>query len=213
MKTSKRKEKQRLLIALIPQKEIVDNLNKIRKMAGVKKKKKSAPHITIVDNSFSSIKKVDEELKKIAKLPRPFNAHVKGIDTFIVKKTTGIERYKHKNSLMYRIKNSSQLNNLRREILKRLDYLKTPASLNQWKKENPSLSEKALKNIKKYGTPFGLKEWKFHTTIGLIPKKKQKEILNKIRPLDIRRTMIINSLGLFIRKNGWKLYKKYKFKN
>jgi murein DD-endopeptidase MepM/ murein hydrolase activator NlpD len=203
---------QRLLIALIPKKEIVNNLNKIRKIVGIKAKESSGlrtPHITIVDNSFSNIKEVDKELSKIVKSLKPFNALIKGIDTFIVEKSFKIEKYKENNSLIYRIKNNSHLNNLRKEILRRLDYLKTSERLKQWVKENPKISSKSIKNIKKYGTPF--KDWKFHTTIGLIPKQKQGEILNKIKKLDLQKNWKIDCFGLFIRKDGWKLYKKYNF--
>jgi len=206
---------QRLLIALIPQKEIVDNLQKIRKIADIKTARGSGlktPHITLVDNSFSSIKRVDIELKKIAKSFKPFNAKIKGLDTFIVKKVSGIERYKQNNSLIYRIKTDKNLYDLRKKILKRVDYLKTQERLEQWKKENPLLSEKALNNIKKYGTPFGLKEWKFHTTVGLIPKTKIKNIMSKIKKLDLQNIIRINNFGLFVRKDGWKLYKKYNLK-
>jgi len=206
------KKSQRLLIALIPQKEIVAKLNKIRKIAGIKARKTSGlrtPHITIVDNSFSDIKKVDKELSKIAKSLTSFNAMVKGLDTFIVKKSLRIEKYKQNNSLIYRIEGNSQLKNLRKEILKRLDYLKTSERLKQWIKENPEISSKSIKNIEKYGTPF--KDWEFHATIGLIPKQKQGEILNKIKKLDLQKSWKIDCFGLFIRKDGWKLYKKYNF--
>jgi len=210
---SKNLEKRRMLIALIPQKEIVNNLEKIRRIANIKANERSAPHITIVDNSFEGIKKVDKKLREIAKSLKPFDSKVKGIDTFTVTKNLGIERYKQNNSLIYRIKNDSNLNNLRKEILKKLDYLKTSERLEQWIKENPKLSKRSLISIKKYGTPFGLKEWKFHTTIGLIPKEKQKEILHKIKQLDIQKKMVVDSFSLFVRKNGWKLYKRYNLGN
>lgn len=205
----------RLLIALTPQKKVVENLFKIRKIVGINIKKRSGlktPHITIVDNSFSDIRKVDKELKEIAKSFKPFSAKINGLDTFVVKKAIGIERYKRNNSLIYRIKNNSSLIRLRKELLKRLDYLKTSDRLMHWIKENPKISQKNLVNIKKYGTPFGLREWKFHTTIGLITKKKQKNILKKIKKLNLQESWKIDHFGLFVRKNnGWMLFKKYYF--
>jgi hypothetical protein len=202
---------ERLLIAFIPQKKVIENLAKIRKIAGIKNKNNSAPHITIIDNSYLDIKKVDRELKEIADMTHPFIAKIQGLDTFVVKRDLKIERYRKNNSLIYLIKNNHQLKRIRKEILFKLDYLKTPERINQWIKENPKISKKALSNIKKYGTPFGLKEWKFHITIGLIPKAKKKKILYKIHKLDLENSWIINNFGLFIRKKGWIIYKKYQF--
>jgi len=204
----------RMLIAFIPQKRVVDNLRKIRKIAKIKTEKGSGlrtPHITIIDDSYSNIKKVDKELRKISKITKPFIAKIKGLDTFVVNKKLKIERYKQNNSLIYMIKDNSQMNNFRRILYKKLNFLKTKERLKQWKKENPHMPKKALENVKKYGTPFGLNGWKFHTTIGLIPKTKQKEILNKIKKLNLSENWTINHFGLFIRKNGWVLFKKYSF--
>ena len=79
--------------------------------------------------------------------------------------------------------------------------------------ENPKMSKKGLANVEKYGTPFGLREWKFHITMGLIPKEKQKEILNKIQKLNLQESWNIDSFGLFVRKRGWVLFRKYYFKS
>lgn len=205
---------ERVLIAFIPQKRVIDNLQKIRKIAGINIEKSSGlktPHITIIDDSYSNVKEVDKELKKIAKITKPFLAKIKGIDTFVVKKDLRIERYKENNSLVYLIKNNPQMNQFRKEIYKKLASLKTGERLKQWKKENLKMPKKVLENIEKYGTPFEMNEWKFHTTIGLIPKTKQKEILKKIEKLNLSGNWTIDHFGLFVRKNGWVLFKKYSF--
>tara|TARA_Y100000310_G_scaffold228983_2_gene231346 strand:- start:3703 stop:3855 length:153 start_codon:yes stop_codon:yes gene_type:complete len=49
--------------------------------------------------------------------------------------------------------------------------------------------------------------------MGLIPKEKQKEILNKIQKLDIHENWKIDHCGLFVRKRGWVLFGKYYFKS
>jgi 2'-5' RNA ligase len=196
----------RVLIAFIPQKKVVQNLIKVRKIAGIKVKKSSGlktPHITIIDNSFSDIRKVDKELKEISRSFKPFTIKFKGIDTFVVKGAIGIEKYNQTNSLIYMVKNNPSINKFRRELIIKLNPLKTKERLKQWIGENPKLSKRSLANIEKYGTPFGLKEWKFHTTMGLIPKEKQKEILKKIKKLNFQGSWKIDHFGLFIRKNGW----------
>jgi len=205
----------RLLIAFIPPKDITNNLSKIRNIAGIKVKKSSGlntSHITIIDNTFSDINKLDKELKKFMNENKSFLVDVRGFDTFAVKKSVGINRYRKQNSLIYLIDKNARMNKFRKTLSEKVDYLKTQKRINQWVKENPNLSEKSLENINKYGTPFGLKEWKFHTTVGMIPKDKVKEIMKNIDKLDIKKKFEINSVGIFVRKNGWKLYKKYNFK-
>lgn len=201
-----------MLVAFIPEKEAIKNMIKIRKIAGIKSKKNSAPHITIIDNSYSNVKDVDKELKKISKKFSQFNAKIKGLDIFVVNKKLKIERYKQHNSLIYMIKKNKLMERFRKELFQILNYLKTRERVGQWKRENPKISEKALESIEKYGTPFGLKEWKFHITIGLIPKKKQEKILNEIKKLNLKKIWKITHFGLFVRKNGWILSKKYSFK-
>ena len=86
-----------MLIAFIPQKKVVKNLIKVRKIAGIKVKKNSGlktPHITIIENSYSDVEKVDKELKKIAKTSGPFVAKIKGIDTFVVNQNLQIKKSK-----------------------------------------------------------------------------------------------------------------------
>lgn len=200
-----------MLIAFIPKKEVIENMKKVRKIAGIKPKRNSAPHITIVDNTYSDIKKVDEELKKISKEFSPFNAKIKGFDTFVVNKKLRIEKYLQNNPLIYMVKKNPVMNKFRKNIFLKLNYLKTRERIGRYKRENPNLSKKALANVEKYGTPFGLNEWKFHVTIGLIPEDKTKEILEKIKKLNLSKSWKINHFGLFIRKNGWVLFKKYRF--
>ena len=200
-----------MLIAFIPEKEVIGNMRQVRKITGIKPKRNSAPHITIVDNTYSDINKVDKELKEISKEFSPFDAKIKGFDTFVVNKKLRIEKYQQKNSLIYLIKKNPLMNKFRKELFLKLDYLKTKERFGQWKKENPNLSKKALANIEKYGTPFGLNEWRFHVTMGLIPKDKTKEILEKIRGLNLNKTWKISHFGLFVRKNGWVLFRKYRF--
>jgi len=204
----------RVLIAFMPSRKMRDNISKVRKIIGIKVEKNSGlktPHMTIIDNSYSDVKKVDKELGKIAKFTKPFVAKIKGLDTFVVNKKLKIEKYKQ-NPLIYLIKNNPAMNKFRRDLLIQIDSLKTKERLKQWMKENPEMSKKGLVNVEKYGTAFGLREWKFHTTIGLIPKIKQKEILERIHKLNIQDNWEINHFGLFVRKNGWVLFKKYYFK-
>jgi len=205
-----------MLIAFIPQKKVVKNLIKVRKIAGIKVKKNSGLktlHITIIENSYSDVEKVDKELKKIVKSSGPFVAEIKGLDTFVVNQNLQIKKYKQNNSLIYMIKNNLSMNKFRKELLKKLNPLKSKERLRQWMDENPQMSKKGLANVEKYGTPFGLREWKFHITMGLIPKEKQKEILNKIQKLNIQESFNIDSFGLFVRKRGWVLFRKYHFES
>lgn len=206
---------QRMLIAFIPQKKVVDKVSKVRKSAGIKIEKTSGlktPHITLIENSYSNVKDVDKKLKEISKSFNSFSVKIKGFDTFVVNKKLKIERYKQNNSLVYMFENNSSMNKFRKELIKKLNPLQTEERIEQWEKQNPTISKKGLSNIKKYGTPFGLREWKFHTTIGLIPKTKQKDILKKIKKLNIQEDVIINHVGLFLRKGTWKLFKKYNFR-
>ncbi len=169
-------------------------------------------HITIIDNSFSDIKRVDKQLKKFSQIQKPFLIKIKGIDSFAVKKKIGIKKYSHKDSLIYLIENNNSLVKIRKNLLKQLNHLTTKDRLIQWLEENPYLSKRSLDNIKKYGTPFGLKEWKFHVTIGLISKEKKKNTIDKIKKLNIQESFIIDHIELFIRKNGWTPFKKYPLK-
>ena len=205
-----------MLIAFTPSNKVVSNLVKIRKIAKIDIKKGSGlkiPHITIIDNSFLDIEKVDMELKRFAKSFKPFSAKIKGIGLFVVKNSIGLKKYKQKDSLIYLVKNNNSLIKFREELLKKLDYLKTDDRLKQFMEENPKLSNRNLMNIKKYGSPFGLKEWKFHTTIGLIPRKKKEEIMEKIKKLNLQENWEIDHFSLFVRKDGWVLFKKYYLKS
>ena len=205
----------RMLIAFIPEKKVVDNVSKVRKIVGIKIKRHDGlktPHITLIDNSYSNVKDVDKKLKEISKSFNSFSVKIKGFDTFVVNEKLKIEKYKQNNSLVYMFENNVSMNKFRKELIKKLNPLQTEERIEEWIKENPTISKKSLSNIKKYGTPFGLREWKFHTTIGLIPKRKQKETLNKIKKLNIQEDLIIGHFGLFLRKGSWKLFKKYYFK-
>ena len=85
----------RMLIAFVPEKEIISRLDKARKLAKIKIKKGSGlktPHITIVDNSFSNIEEVDKTLEKIARSTKPFSARIISFDTFEIKQSLKIEK-------------------------------------------------------------------------------------------------------------------------
>jgi len=203
---------EQILIAFIPQKRVVNNQQKIRKLAGIKVAKKSGlntPHITIIDNSYSDIKEIKQELQNIIKETKPFTAKIKGLETFKVKKSLKIEKYQGNNSLIYLIKNNPKMYKFRREALKALRPLRTEEKLKQWKKDNPNASKRSIKNMGEFGSAFGGKEWVFHSTVGLIPKTKEREILTKIKKLHLSKEWTIKEIGLFRRKNGWKLVKKY----
>jgi len=204
----------RLLISFIPPKKIVDNLSKIRKIAGITVKKGSGskvPHVTIVDDSFSDILEVSKRLKEIVENTKKFVVRIKGINTFNVDQKLKIEKYKE-TPLIYLMGDNPRMSKFRMKIIRELSSLKTKDRLNQWKKENPKLSKKGLGNVRKYGTAFGPKEWKFHTTVGLIPKEKKKEILKKLDKLNIKENWEIDSFALYERQNSWKLIKKFKLK-
>ncbi|MAH49504.1 hypothetical protein CMI37_27015 [Candidatus Pacearchaeota archaeon] len=139
-----------MLVAFIPQKKVVKNLAKVRKIAGIKVKKSSGlktPHITIIDNSYSDVEKVDKELRKIAQSISPFAAKIRGLNTFAVNQKLKIKKYKQNNSLIYMIKNNLAMNKFRKELLTRLNSLKTKERLQQWIKENPQMSKKGLANV------------------------------------------------------------------
>ena len=203
---------ERLLVAFVPPVKITKNLEEIREILGEEIQAGASlktPHITIVDNSYVNIKNVEKALGKIAKTFSPIITETKGIDTFNVNKKLKIEKYAQNNSLIYMIKSNPSMNKLRKEILKSLKPLQTGERLAQWKEQNIGLSKRALFNINKYGTPFSLKEWKFHATVGLIPRKKQKEILNKIQKFNVVDSLRFDKFVLFVRKERWEMVKEY----
>ncbi len=205
---------ERLLIAFIPQKRVVKNLDKVRKLAKIKIEANSGlktPHITLIDNSYSSVEEVDKILKGISKSTNPFIAKLEGLATFSVNQKLKIKKYEQNNSLIYMIEKNNSMKDFREKLLAKLSRLNTEERFKQWIKENPKISQEGLTNVKKYGTPFGLEEWRFHITIGLIPKEKQNEILKKINKLNLQNSWKIDCIGLFVRKKSWVLYKKYSF--
>ncbi len=205
---------ERILVAFIPDKRIIENQKRIREVVGLKIKEGSGlntPHITIIDNTYSDIKEVDKKLKNVVSEISSFSVKIKGLDFFRIKKNLGINLYQEKDSLIYLIEKNSKMYKIRRKILEELSRLRTDEKFNEWNKENPKASRRSLENMRKYGSAFGGKEWKFHSTIGLIPKTNQKNILKKIEELDLSKDFEIKGFALFRRDGGWKLYKKYAF--
>lgn len=203
---------QRMLVAFIPPEEVVRNMEKVRELAEGKIQAGAnleAPHITLIDNSYADVEKVDKVLRKIAKSTKPFVAEIKGLDTFNVNRKLKIEKYVQHDSLIYMIKKNTAMSRFRKEILGKLKPWQTDERAAQWIAENPKLSKGALNNILRFGTPFGLKEWKFHATIGLIPKLHQKDILKKIQKLNYTKDWNLNRFALFVREDGWKLVSEY----
>jgi len=70
-----------------------------------------------------------------------------------------------------------------------------------------------MKNIRKYGYPFGPNEWIFHISIGSVPRNKYEEIWRKAQKFNLTKTWKVNGVGAYVDfgEDGFRLFRKYKF--
>lgn len=199
-----------LLIAINPPKEISENIIKLRKFI-VKKTGKNLygshePHITLFVNSFPNFSDVEKQLISIIKKYKPFSAKIDGLHTFTFDPIT------KSHTIVYKVEKTPTLSNIQKEIVKRLNSLRTDDQMKWLLKQNPNPSKKNMENISKYGYPCGLKEWIFHASIVSIPQEMYEEIWRRIQKYDMKKSWLVNNISIFVHlgDDGFRLFKKYK---
>ena len=197
-----------LLVAINPPKEIAKNIVKIRKFI-VKKTGENLygshePHITLSVNSFSNFSDVEKKVLSVIKKHKPFSAKIEGLHTF------PFDPIFKTNTIVYKVKRIATLSKIQKEIVTKINPLRTDDQAKWLLKHNP-LKEN-IKNIRKYGYPFGPKDWIFHASIGSVSKRYYEEIWKEIQKYNVSKTWLVDNISIFVHlgKDGFKLFKKYK---
>jgi len=196
-----------LLIAINPPKEIADNIVKIRKFVTQKSTYGSHdPHITLSVNSFPNFSDVEKQVVSVVKKYKPFSAKIEGLHTFqfdpIFKTYT----------IAYKVERTPTLTSIQQALVGKVNPLRTDDQAKWLLKQNPNPPKAMMKNIRKYGWPFGPKDWVFHASIGSVSNRHYKEIWKKIQKYDLSKTWRVDAISIFVHlgDDGFKLFKKYK---
>jgi hypothetical protein len=194
-----------LLIGINPPKSIKEKIDKIRKYDPNNNYGKHEPHVTLYVNSFKGFSEIDKKLAKVLKKHKPFVIEISKLDYFdfdpILKSYT----------IIYKVEKNKNLSSLQNDIV---DVLKNSRTTDQAKwllKKNKNYPKKQLSNIKRYGYPFGPKDWLFHIGIGSYTKNKFNIIWKKAKKFDTKIKWKVNSISIYIHlgDDGFRLYKKY----
>ena len=199
-----------LLIAINPPKKIAENIVKIRKVIAKKTGKNTYgshdPHITLSVNSFSNFSDVEKKVLSVVKKYKPFFAKIEGLHTF------SFDPIFKTNTIAYKVERTPTLANIQKEIVNKVNPLRTDDQIKWLLKQNPNPPKENMKNIRKYGYPFGPKDYIFHASVCLVSNEHYKEIWKKIQKYDLSKTWRVDNISIFVRlgDDGFKLFKKYK---
>ena len=202
-----------LLIALSPPKEISKNVIYLRKYlvqkTGLNPFKDTKAHITLLVNTFPNFKDVDKELKNLVKIYRTFLSEIEKIDAF------GYDPIWKATTVIYKVKRTKEISNLQKEIFEKIAPLRNDEQVKWLLQQNNKFSKKSMKNIKKYGYPYGPKEWSFHTSVAVVPKKDYKKLAGYIKKFDLNIKWKVDYIHVlkYYENEGFKYYKKYKLNN
>jgi len=199
-----------LLIAIRTPKEIDKNIIDLRKYI-VKKVGKNIlgshePHITLLVNSFPNFSDVEKKIISITKKHGPFNARIEGLHTFTFDPITNAY------TIVYKVEKTPALTSIQKDVFDRLSPLRNEDQSKWLLQQNPNPPKETMKNIRKYGYPFGPKEWVFHAGIGSVPEKKYEEIWKNIHKYDVSKSWRVNDISVFIHMgdDGFRFFRKYK---
>ena len=199
-----------LLIAINPPKEVAENILKIRKFISKKTGSNTLgshdPHITLSVNSFPNFSDVEKKVLSVLKNYKPFSARIEGLQTF------PFDPIFKTNTIVYKVERTPTLSKIQSEIVTKLNPIRTDDQVNWLLQQNPNPPEKNMKNIRKYGYPFGPKDWIFHASVGSVSDEHYKEIWKKIQKYDLSKTWRVDNISIFVYlgDDGFKLFKKYK---
>ena len=199
-----------LLIAINPPKKISENIVKIRKFISRKTGKNTYgshdPHITLSVNSFPNFSDVETGVLSVIKNYKPFSAKIEGLHTF------PFDPIFKTNTIVYKVERTPTLAKLQKEIVTKINSLRTNDQVKWLLKQNPNPPKENMKNIRKYGYPFGPKDWIFHASVGSVSNEHYKEIWKKIQKYDLSKTWRVDNVSIFVHlgDDGFRLFKKYK---
>ena len=199
-----------LLIAIHLPKEIADNIIKIRKyiskITGKNTYGSHDPHITLFANSFANFSEIEKRVLSIVYKYKPFSAKIEGLHTF------PFDQIFKTNTIVYKVERTPTLAKIQEEIVNKLNPIRTQDQVNWLLKQNPNPPKENMKNIRKYGYPFGPKDWIFHVSVGSVSNKDYQKIWSKIQKYDISKTWRVDNISIFVHlgDDGFKLFKKYK---
>ncbi len=199
-----------LLIAINPPREIAKNIVKIRKYISKKTGKNEYgshdPHITLLTNSFPNFSDVEKQVLLIVKKYKPFYAKIEGLHTF------PFDPILKAKIIVYKIEKNPTLTNIQKDIITKVNSLRTEDVVKEVLKQNPNLPKETMKNIRKYGYPIGPKDWTFHASVGSVSNKHYEEIWKKIQKYNLSKTWRVDNISIFVNlgDDGFKLFKKYK---
>ncbi|MBU3940982.1 MAG: 2'-5' RNA ligase family protein [Nanoarchaeota archaeon] len=202
-----------LLIAISPPKKISENIISLRKYlvqkTGLNPFKDTKAHITLLVNTFPNFKDVDKELKNLVKSYKPFMAEIEKIDGF------GYDPIWKATTVIYKVKGNKEISDLQKEIFEKIAPLRDDEQVKWLLQQNNKFSKEAMKNIKKYGYPYGPKGWSFHTSIAVVPKEDYKKLQEYIKKFDLNIKWKVDHIHVlkYYGDKGFKYYKKYKLGN
>jgi len=112
-----------LLIAIIPPKKVVKNIEKLRSYITKKLRKNiygsHEPHVTLFVNSFPNFSNVEKQVVNVVKHYKPFYAKIEGIHTFVD------DPIFKSHNIVYKVERTPELVKLQKNIIKRLNPLRT----------------------------------------------------------------------------------------
>ncbi len=189
-----------VLIGVAPSKKISENLIKLKKEISKITKEdpfgESEPHITLFVNSFSSLQEIEPELKQLLLKYHPFTIHSEGVHSFGYDPSTNLY------TLVYKIKDSSELSQIQKELFFNLSKKRTDVQEKWLLEKNSKPSERQLENLKKYGYFFGPEDWIFHAAISSVPKENFDKLKKLARKLDVKESWEIKEINVYLKRKG-----------
>ena len=199
-----------LMVSIDPPEEVEAKLQKLRKFIITRAGhfpyyEKHPGHVTLINNTFSSVYEVDKRLVAIAKSVQPFPIKIEGVHAFqedpILKLTT----------LVYKLDKPKALQDLQKKLFDFIAPLRTDNQGKWLLENNPKMPVSMKENVKKHGYPFGPEDWIFHASIGSYPADKHKEIWKKAQELDSNKKWAVKSICLYlVMDNGFRKIRGYR---
>ena len=195
-----------ILVGLEPPKSVKEGILTIREELGELNQQNiygnSDPHITLFVNTYNKQKEIDRRVESITKKHKPFLTKVHGVHSF------GYDAKTNLHTLVYLIKENSQLKSLQMEIVNSLNPLKNNIQSRKCL-GNKNLTKEQIYNILLFGFPYSPISWNFHATIGSFPEEVFDKVKETSMKYDTQEKWLVDKVQL-MKKNSEGPHKLYK---
>jgi len=198
------------MVSIDPPEDVTAKIQKLRKFIVTRAGhfphfEKHPAHVTLINNTFSSVYEVDKKLVEIAKSTKPFAVKIEGLHVFQEDPIMKL------NTLVYKVEKSKPLQDIHKKLFGTIAPLRTEDQEKRLLENNPKMPAGMKENVKKYGYPFGPDDCLFHASIGSYTTEKHKEIWNKAQEFDSTKKWAVTSINLYlVMGEGFRLIRSYR---